>query len=170
MPALAGVTCFDIHGDSMVKANVIIGSIFFLLALLMFTFALDFPEPQVSGLSPRVFPQFVAVCTMICAGVLLIRNVRALSEPKASVQEKKERDPVFLIRFCSLGALGLLYVLFVDKIGYLFASPLLIAGTMLVFNEKRWYRVVLVSVLTTLVLYILFRMVFRVPLPRNPLW
>ena len=58
----------------------------------------------------------------------------------------------------------------IDKIGYLIATPVLIAGAMLIFNEKRWYRVLLVSVLTTLVLYILFRMVFRVPLPRNPLW
>ena len=154
----------------MSRANVIIGSLFFLMALLMFVFALDFPKPQVSGLSPRVFPQFVAVCTMICSGLLIIRNVRELMASRGVSTKKKEQDPAFIARFSLLGTTGLLYVVLIDKIGYLIATPVLIAGAMLIFNEKRWYRVLLVSVLTTLVLYILFRMVFRVPLPRNPLW
>jgi putative tricarboxylic transport membrane protein len=155
----------------MAKANLIIGSLFFLLALLMFVFALDFPKPRVSGLSPRVFPQFVAVCTMLCSGLLIIKSFRGFAGPGTGEQEKKvERDSVFAVRFSALSAVGLLYVLLIDKIGYLIATPLLIAGTMLIFNEKRWYRVLLVSVITTLVLYTLFRNVFRVPLPRNPWW
>ena len=154
----------------MAKANVIIGSIFFLLALLMFAVALDFPKPQVSGLSPRVFPQFVAVCTMVFSAMLIAKNVRLLGADDTSEQEKKKLDTSFAARFSAFSAAGLLYVLVIDKIGYLIATPLLIAGAMIIFNEKRWYRVLLVSVFTTLVLYILFRMVFRVPLPRNPLW
>jgi len=153
----------------MAKSNVIIGSIFFLLALLMFTVSLDFPKPQVSGLSPRVFPQFVAVCTMIFSGILIIKNVRLLTVPGIAAGEKKKLDSVFAARFGVFSTAGLLYVLLIDKIGYLIATPLLIAGAMILFGEKRWYRVLLVSVLTTLVLYMLFRMVFRVPLPRNPL-
>jgi hypothetical protein len=41
---------------------------------------------------------------------------------------------------------------------------------MLVFNEKKWYRIVWVSILTTALLYGVFRMIFRVPLPRFSLW
>ena len=154
----------------MAKANVVIGSIFFLLALLMFAVALDFPKPQVSGLSPRVFPQFVAVCTMIFSAMLIVKNVRLLAGKDTVVQEKKKLDSQFAVRFGVFSAAGILYVLLIDKIGYLIATPILIAATMLLFNEKRRYRVLLVSVLTTLILYMLFRMVFRVPLPRNPLW
>ncbi|WP_321992769.1 tripartite tricarboxylate transporter TctB family protein [Marispirochaeta aestuarii] len=154
----------------MAKANVVIGSIFFLLALLMFAVALDFPRPQVSGLSPRVFPQFVAVCTMIFSAMLIVKNVRLLAGKDTVVQEKKKPDSQFAVRFGVFSAAGILYVLLIDKIGYLIATPILIAATMLLFNEKRRYRVLLVSVLTTLILYMLFRMVFRVPLPRNPLW
>ncbi|WP_319416185.1 tripartite tricarboxylate transporter TctB family protein [Marispirochaeta aestuarii] len=154
----------------MAKANVVIGSIFFLLALLMFAVALDFPKPQVSGLSPRVFPQFVAVCTMIFSAMLIVKNVRLLAGKDTVVQEKKKLDSQFAARFGIFSAAGVLYVLLIDKIGYLIATPILIAATMLLFNEKRWFRVLMVSVLTTLILYMLFRMVFRVPLPRNPLW
>ena len=75
----------------MSRANVIIGSLFFLMALLMFVFALDFPKPQVSGLSPRVFPQFVAVCTMICSGLLIIRNVRELMASRGVSTKKKSK-------------------------------------------------------------------------------
>ncbi|WP_319475303.1 tripartite tricarboxylate transporter TctB family protein [Marispirochaeta aestuarii] len=154
----------------MAKANVVIGSIFFLLALLMFAVALDFPKPQVSGLSPRVFPQFVAVCTMIFSAMLIVKNVQLLAGKDTVVQEKKKLDSQFAVRFGVFSAAGILYVLLIDKIGYLIATPILIAATMLLFNEKRRYRVLLVSVLTTLILYMLFRMVFCVPLPRNPLW
>jgi hypothetical protein len=41
---------------------------------------------------------------------------------------------------------------------------------MLIFAEKKWYRIVLVSTITSAILYSVFRMIFRVPLPRFSLW
>jgi len=54
--------------------------------------------------------------------------------------------------------------------GYVVATPPFIAGIMLVFNEKRWYKIVATSIITTSLLYILFRIIFRVPLPRFSLF
>jgi len=41
---------------------------------------------------------------------------------------------------------------------------------MLVFDEKRWLKIVATSIITTSLLYILFRIIFRVPLPRFSLF
>jgi len=41
-----------------------------------------------------------------------------------------------------------------------------VAGTMLLFNEKKWFWIVTVSIVATALLYIFFRIVFKIPLPR----
>jgi putative tricarboxylic transport membrane protein len=59
----------------------------------------------------------------------------------------------------------LIYVLVINWVGYLWITPFFVAGTMLCFKEKRVLRIILVSVLTTGILFFVFRIVFKVPLP-----
>lgn len=74
------------------------------------------------------------------------------------------RSPI--ARFAALAGAGVLYVLVIEIAGYLASTPLLIAFSVFTFGERRPVRIALVSIVTTAVLYYLFRMVFRVPLPR----
>jgi hypothetical protein len=70
------------------------------------------------------------------------------------------------VRFAALAAAGALYVFVIELVGYLVSTPFLIAFSVFTFGERRPVRIALVSIVTTAVLYYLFRMVFRVPLPR----
>ena len=85
-------------------------------------------------------------------------------------REKRALDRSYVIRFVLLMATGFLYTRIMRFTGYVVATPVFIASSMLIFNQKKWHRIVIVSVVTTAVLYTVFRMAFRVPLPRFTLW
>ncbi len=67
-----------------------------------------------------------------------------------------------------LVALG--YVAIIDTVGYLVATPPFLVGSMVLFGERKVWRILLVSLVTTVVLFGLFRIIFRVPLPVSSLW
>ena len=85
-------------------------------------------------------------------------------------KRKVQVDRAYLFRFILFAAVAFLYTRIIRYTGYIVATPLFIVGIMLIFAEKKWYRIVLVSTITTAILYSVFRMIFRVPLPRFSLW
>jgi len=66
--------------------------------------------------------------------------------------------------------IGYAYTRLLPITGYVVATPPFIVGIMLVFNEKHWLKIVSTSIITTSLLYILFRIIFKVPLPRFSLF
>lgn len=149
-------------------SEIIFGAI--LLSLSTFLFILTFSFPATSiALSPTVFPRFVTVCAFILSALLLSQGIRKLRR-EGGAEKRREYDRTFARRFLLLAACGFLYTRIIRYSGYLVTTPLLIAASMLIFGERKWYRIVLVAGLTTAVLYTLFRTFFRVPLPRFDLF
>lgn len=154
-------------------SDIIFSTFFLLLSAFFFILTFGFPHLTVA-LSPVVFPRFVTICLFILSSILMAQGVR---RRRAAVRrgvpaEKKQGwlDRPFIARFLLLAAVVLLYIGLLELLGYLIATPLCIAAAMLIFGERRWLRIVLVAALSTVVLYALFRMVFRVPLPRSFIW
>jgi putative tricarboxylic transport membrane protein len=154
-------------------SEIVFGAIFLLVSLLFFLLTFGFPELTIA-LSPTVYPRFVTVGLFIFSLLLLVQGLRKrrrASGERAKIERAKTTiDRAFGLRFAVMAAVALLYSRIVALTGYLVATPAFIAGVMLIFGERKWYRIVLVSVATTAVLYGVFRMVFRVPLPRFSLW
>ncbi len=151
-----------------VASEIVFGAIFMILSVFFFAMTFRFPELTIA-LSPTVFPRFVTICLFVLSSLLLIQGLR--KQLTGRVEKSKVKfDRAYLFRFISIAAVGFLYTRIIRYTGYIVATPLFIAGIMLIFAEKKWYRVVLVSTITTAILYSVFRMFFRVPLPRFSLW
>ena len=101
--------------------------------------------------------------------MLLVQGIRKQRKQQPA-KARQKIDRAYLLRFILLAVGGFLYTRIIRYTGYVVATPLFIAAAMLIFAEKKWYRIVLISSCTTAVLYLVFRMVFRVPLPRFGLW
>ena len=152
----------------MIVNEIVFGALFMLLSVFFFSMTFSFPEITIA-LSPTVFPRFVTICLFLLSSLLLVQGIRKqLKERPEKAREKVDR--AYMLRFILLAAAGFLYTRLIRYTGYVVATPLFIAAAMLVFAEKKWYRIVLISGGTTAVLYLVFRMVFRVPLPRFGLW
>jgi putative tricarboxylic transport membrane protein len=150
----------------MAKLNVLYGALIGSLAALFFYSTTAFPERQ-RGWNPRIFPRFICICTFALSVMLIVRGIREWHANKEESQQKEQRklDRKQVQRILTLFAVGILYVLLISWFGYLWITPLFIAGTILCFKERRVLRIVVVSVLTTVVLFFVFRIVFKVPLP-----
>ncbi|TVR04213.1 MAG: tripartite tricarboxylate transporter TctB family protein [Spirochaetaceae bacterium] len=155
------------------KSDVVVGLILLGLAILFFALSFTLPVRR-AGLSPTTFPRFVTIVMALLASGLIVQGVRK-QKAATAVSEKRSADEVtrrrrYALRFVLLAVLGIGYTQLIRFLGFVVATPFMMAGTMLLFDEKKWYRIVLVAVISTTVLYGLFRIVFRVPLPRFDLW
>lgn len=137
--------------------------------MTVFALTFRFPE-QTIALPPTVFPRFVSTCLFILATILLIQGALALKQQSGQTNLTRVLEKGFLLRFISMVILAFAYTRILPLTGYVITTPPFVAGTMLLFNEKRWGWIVAVSVITSALLYVLFRMLFRVPLPRFDLW
>lgn len=152
----------------MIAGEIIFGAVFMLVSVFCFGMTFRFPDLSIA-LSPTVFPRFVTVSLFILSVVLLAQGIRKQVKHRGE-RRKINVEWAYVIRFVLLGTAGLLYIRIMRYAGYIVATPVFIAASMIIFKEKKWHRIVLVSVVTTAVLYSVFRMFFRVPLPRFSLW
>jgi len=157
----------------MGKTEIIIGAFLMILSVAFYALSFQFPE-QTLAFSPKIFPRFVSICLFIISAVLVIQGVTAVRRRSEEMAPKpiteKALPKTFFIRLVLGILIGYAYTQLLSVTGYIVATPPFIAGIMLVFNEKRWLKIASTSVITTCLLYILFRIAFRVPLPRFSLF
>lgn len=152
----------------MIKSEIIFGIIFLLISLIFFALTFQFPEISIA-LSPKVYPRFVTCCLFLLSLILIYQGIR---------KQVSEKDPnkkivigkFFYLRFVILFICAFIYLYFLNYFGFLILTPFFIASSMIIFDEKKWYNIILISFFTTIILYVVFRVVFHVPLPRHIFW
>jgi hypothetical protein len=149
----------------MGRAEIIIGAFLTVLSVVFYALTYQFPSHTLA-FSPKIFPRFVSVCLFVIASVLVIQGIIAVRRSSPEKKVEGTMDKAFLIRLFMGLLIGYAYTRFLHTAGYVVATPPFIAGIMLVFNEKSWLKIVATSIITTGLLYILFRIIFKVPLPR----
>jgi bacteriorhodopsin len=91
--------------------------------------------------------------------ILILQNINL------KVVEKKVYSWENLKRILLITVLGFLYIFWVRYIGFLFLTPFLILSLLYLFDYKELVKGILISIGVTLVLYVLFYSIFKVPLP-----
>ncbi|MGD9552357.1 MAG: tripartite tricarboxylate transporter TctB family protein [Candidatus Caldatribacteriota bacterium] len=154
----------------MGKKEIILSIILIIISIVVFTLTFQFPH-QTVALAPTAFPRFISVSLIVLSLVLLMQGIKGITK-NTSLQkkEKLKTNNSFIFKLILLISLAFLYTRFIAKIGFLYATPPFIAGNMLLFKEKRVIWILAVSITTTILLYYLFRMVFKIPLPRFSLF
>ena len=149
--------------------EIIIGVCLMILSVVFYGITFQFPE-QTLAFSPKIFPRFVSTCLFIISAILVIQGIMAFRKRSPDEQTKLTIDKAFLTRLLFGILIGYTYTQLLPIAGYVVATPPFIAGIMLVFNEKRMIRIGACAIITTSVLYIFFRIIFKVPLPRFSLF
>jgi hypothetical protein len=159
------------------KKEIAIGAVLMAVSLAFFAATWSFPiEGQY--VSPRVFPRFVTACMMILAAILVFKNIKQIKAVERKTEHVDEapfsqRSLRFISDkrlFFGFALFAFVYTRVVDHLGFVISTLLLLAGTVIAFKERRWYVVVAVSLLGTSAFYYVFRMIFKVPLPRFDLF
>jgi len=149
----------------MGKKEILLSIFFMIISMTVYVLTYQFPK-QTVALSPKVFPQFVSACLFILSLVLLIQGITGVKKESEQKKVKLALNNIFLLKMLTMIILAFFYIRVLPLTGYKIATPLFLASSMLLFNEKRWFMIVIVSIVATALLYILFRIVFKIPLPR----
>jgi len=153
----------------MGKKEIILSIILIIISTVVFILTFQFP-PQTVALRPTAFPRFVSICLLILSLVLLIQGIIGVKNAPPKKNVKFKLNKTFIIKLMLLTFLAFLYTRLITIVGYIVATPPFIVGNMLLFNEKRSIWIIVVSITTTVLLYILFRIIFKIPLPRFSLF
>ncbi|QEN06743.1 tripartite tricarboxylate transporter TctB family protein [Oceanispirochaeta crateris] len=149
--------------------DVISGATFVTLSMLIFAVSFQIPASQ-HGLSPAAFPRFIAACIFILGIIQVKASMKGGGEQHKAHDESNESIKSYVLRVLVFLVSCFLYINSLKIFGFVIVTPLLVAVTMYLFNERKWLRIASVSILTTVLLYSIFRIIFRVPLPRSLFW
>lgn len=110
------------------------------------------------------FPFRIGVILCLASGVVLFRSL--LGKPRR-LDVFVSRERFKLVLAVLLPAAG--YVLAIQFLGIYVASAIFIAAFMRVMDKSSWLKTLLVSVGINALLFWMFEMQFKVPLPKGPL-
>jgi len=152
----------------MGRIDFVYGVVLGALSLLFLAETLSAPTSR-GGINPRTFPLIVILSLFGLSVILgiqgLLRSLRGRDTGPPTLPRGRTA-----VKLAVLAAAGAAYTLILEPVGYIFATPVLTAVTMILFDERRPIRIVILSIAASAALYFLFRGLFRVPLPRSILW
>jgi hypothetical protein len=154
----------------MFNRTLVIGVLLMVLSALFFAGTWSFFDDG-GYVSPRVFPRIISGCMFILATIMVGQSVIGLrssvlqeTQHETKIENTVSRHTRWHIAGAVLVAFA--YTQVIERLGYLVSTALFLAAMIVLFKEKRWYVVATVSIMGTTVFYTVFRLIFKVPLPR----
>lgn len=147
----------------MKKLNITFGAILVAVAVYLFHYASGFKAMTgQKDIGPSAFPRAICIAIAICGVILIVRELNKGNEEMAELFNKK----------LAIGAVTIVvYFLVLPYLGFLVDSMLIVAVmVMILLNEplgKAWPLALGVTVGTPIVLYVIFGVFLKVPLPNG---
>ncbi len=149
------------------KADCLTGCGIVALAVAAYHSATGLSEAS-AGLGAGGFPKFVALCLGVLGLIQVV--VSYLNLKKYPDQEKKVLNKKELLGAFFLVIGFALYIVLVKPLGYIIATGLFLLLFFFIYGERKWIRMIIVSVCFSVICYYLFKNVFYVMLPAGALF
>ncbi|MCK9287778.1 MAG: tripartite tricarboxylate transporter TctB family protein [Sphaerochaetaceae bacterium] len=114
------------------------------------------------GLGPGGFPKIVTG-TMFCLGVLL--SINSFINMKRGMKDIVKLNGKDMLQVLILAAAFLAYIVVIKYLGYVISTPLFLFLFLYLYGDRKWLRMVLVSIIGTAVTFVLFKYLFQIYLP-----
>lgn len=144
----------------MEKSNRIISILFILLSIYVYYEALSFPK-GVASHGPDFMPRLVATILLVLSGMLFISTF--LKKDIKYLEKVNTKGLLFHIGFMVLFAIVL------NSVGVLISVPIFLFAYFKIYGDISNRKNAILSISITVVMYILFVLVLKIPLP-NPLF
>ena len=112
--------------------------------------------------NPAWIPRGVATCLLVAALLLLGKALTGRALVLPGRLEGADRSRVLWV-----AALTGLYVVFIERVGFIAITVPYLFGFCLALGERRWIRLILFSVAVPVATYLVFDQALNVPLPRG---
>ena len=143
----------------------VLGALFTLLGVVVLWHVQAFPVIPGQKFGAALFPGVIAGGLVICGVLLVVRGMRKSTTGGALISlDAWARDPVTVVRFLSVPAGLLFYVLTSDFLGFHIAATLLMLAWLLVFGMKP-VPALAVAIVFPVAMHLAFYKILLVPLP-----
>jgi Tripartite tricarboxylate transporter TctB family len=112
--------------------------------------------------NPAWIPRGVATCLLVAALLLLGKALAGRALVLPGRLEGADRSRVLWV-----AALTGLYVVFIERVGFITTTAPYLFGFCLALGERRWIRLIVFSVAVPVATYLVFDQALNVPLPRG---
>ncbi len=141
------------------QVDVWMGVSLMILSVFIWVLTADLPTPR-RGIGPGDYPRFIAGALFVLGLVLFVTNI-AHGYPKRG----EPTDWRQLGRMALMAAMAFTYVRLLKPVGFPLLTPFFLFATMTLFGYRRWWKMVIISISSTAVIFLLFNVVFMVFLP-----
>lgn len=111
-------------------------------------------------LSPYLFPLIISI-------FLFILSISILASSLKENEKRKQKEKGDIKSLLIFGLICVLYLLVLNFLGFVLSSILLLISLMILLGERRWWFIALVSIISTVVIYLLFAKYLSVMLPKG---
>jgi hypothetical protein len=151
-----------------------IGLLLIIFGLLLYFLLIPQFVEQYAGIhgakSGRYFPYVLSFLTVLCGSIMLAFD---LVEKKVAGKAPKAAPGLDLFSIQSAAGivvLSLVYVFMISRVGYLLSTMIVLPVAMWMFGYRKVKTIVIVSVVSPLVIYLIFVKMMAVPLPVGTLF
>jgi high-affinity Fe2+/Pb2+ permease len=156
------------------KKDLVCGIILALFSALFFSQTFSIRKTSLISISSALFPQISAVILAAASLVLIIKSAKKLHDAKNetdAIRENLEESELSRKQaiYVAISFVILFVGLFVmERLGFVYGMFLYLAGSLLLMNRnrgKKWWLYLIISVVTPIVVYLLFNRAFYLRLP-----
>lgn len=143
----------------MKRADRIVGFILILLAGFAYYRSYSFPSLEVTETGPALFPRIISIGIIFLSILLITKSF--ISKTEESITTNSYKSVILTIAIMVFYLFGFFYI------GFFVTSVISLTLIMLVMGIRNKWTIILVTIISTLVIYSIFYYIFNVPLPEG---
>lgn len=119
---------------------------------------------------PKIFPAILAVFLIVCGAILFLKELKAQQEEKKKFGGISKGSTLYAAQMALTIANGILYTFMFEPLGYVFATIIFLILQFLIFGGVKILKYgVIISVVFSLIIYLIFNNLLGIVLPSSPL-
>lgn len=145
------------------KGGVIEALVFFIISIMGIVFSI-FSHNALNTkweLSPYLFPLFISIILFILSISLFVSEFKKESKNSS---EKSDWKKIIIFVLLSIA-----YYFLVNILGFIITTLLFVASLFVLLGESRWWFILILSVSSTMIIWLLFGLFLHVMLPHGSL-
>ena len=147
------------------KAEIVFGGAAIVLALLFFTLAGDFPGARGHDVGMAFYPRVLSILIIGLSLIIIFQGINRNETEAESTETLFYREEKGVQKVILLIIATLIYPFVLQYAGFLILTPVYLGFLMWIIGAGKIQRIVLLSVLTTVLIYVIFQRLLKIPLP-----
>lgn len=146
-----------------INAKTIVPALFIVIGIAWLCASVNMPSTStVPGSGPSSFPNVILAIMSAASIVVLINEIVTIFKSK---EEPTKTDWMELVRVLILVVLLVVYSLVINKAGFIICSLVLVEASLLLFGQRKLLWLILLPILSTGLIYVVFRFGLSILLP-----